>query len=110
MFEYDSQIALDDGEIVNGKLIVTFPHSAVVYLRHNARTPDALTVEINTPGGSISYRVPVMKTQTYTIKDIFDRNLLFLIPFISSAMKAGLRSMKQMKKSCGSCAQNTRVS
>lgn len=81
MFEYDSQIALDDGEIVNGKLIVTFPHSAVVYLRHNARTPDALTVEINTPGGSISYRVPVMKTQTYTIKDIFDRNLLFLIPF-----------------------------
>lgn len=22
-----------------------------------------------------------MKTQTYTIKDIFDRNLLFLIPF-----------------------------
>ena len=53
----------------------------MVYLRHNARTPDALTVEINTPGGSISYRVPVMKTQTYTIKDIFDRNLLFLIPF-----------------------------
>ncbi len=38
-------------------------------------------MEINTPGGSISYRVPVMKTQTYTIKDIFDRNLLFLIPF-----------------------------
>lgn len=81
MFEYDSQIALDDGKVVEGKLIVTFPNSAVLYLRHNQNTPDALTVEINTPGGSIHYDIPVLKTQTYTINEIFDKNLLFLIPF-----------------------------
>ena len=81
MFEYDSQIALDHGEIVKGKLMVTFPNSAVLYLRHTRNTPDALTVEINTPGGSVSYEIPVLKTQMYTIDEIFDKNLLFLIPF-----------------------------
>lgn len=81
MFEYDSQIALDNGEIVNGKLQVTFPNSAVLYLRHSRSTSDALTVEINTPGGNVSYMIPVLKTQMYTIDEIFDKNLLFLIPF-----------------------------
>ncbi|MDO4309052.1 MAG: hypothetical protein Q4C77_19805 [Eubacteriales bacterium] len=81
MFEYDSQIALDEGELVENKLTVTFPHSAVLFLRHTRNTPDAMTVEIKTPGGSISYGIPVMKTQQYTIDEIFDKNLLFLIPF-----------------------------
>jgi hypothetical protein len=81
MFEYDSQIALEDGDIVGGKLTVTFPHSGVLYLRHKAHTPDTLTIEINTPDGSIAYNVPVLKLQTYTIDEIFEKNLLFLIPF-----------------------------
>jgi hypothetical protein len=81
MFEYDSQIALEDGVIAGSKLTVTFPHSGVLYLRHTAHTPDTLTIEINTPDGSISYKVPVMKLQTYTIDEIFEKNLLFLIPF-----------------------------
>ena len=58
-----------------------FPHSAVLYLRHNSRTPDAMTVRIKTPGGEISYQVLVMKTQQYTIDEIFEKKLLFLIPF-----------------------------
>jgi hypothetical protein len=40
-----------------------------------------MNVEINTPGGSISYPIPVMKVQKYAIDQIFERNLLFLIPF-----------------------------
>ena len=81
MFEYDTQIALDAGEVVQGTLTVEFPHSAVLYLRHNSRTPDAMTVRIKTPGGEISYQVLVMKTQQYTIDEIFEKKLLFLIPF-----------------------------
>ena len=81
MFEYDTQIALDAGEVVQGALIVEFPHSAVLYLRHNSRTPDAMTVRIKTPGGEISYQVLVMKTQQYTLDEIFEKRLLFLIPF-----------------------------
>ena len=81
MFEYDTQIALDAGKIVKGTLTVEFPHSAVLYLRHNNRTPDAMTVRIKTPGGEISYQVPVMKAQQYTLDEIFGKKLLFLIPF-----------------------------
>ena len=81
MFEYDSQIALDGSEILNEKLILSFPNSAVIYLRHTRHTPSAMIIEIRTPGGNISYKIPVMKTQVYTIDAIFDKNLLFLIPF-----------------------------
>jgi hypothetical protein len=81
MFEYDSQIAVDDSEIVENKLVVTFPHSGVLYLRHTKNTPDFMTVQINTPEGALSYQIPVMKIQTYTIDEIFDKELWFLIPF-----------------------------
>ena len=81
MFEYDTQIALDTGEVIQETLTVEFPHSAILYLRHNSRTPDAMTVKIKTPGGEISYQVLVMKTQQYTLDEIFEKKLLFLIPF-----------------------------
>lgn len=34
-----------------------------------------------TPGGTVSFDIPVMKTQRYGIEEIFEKNLLFLIPF-----------------------------
>ena len=81
IFEYASQIALDEGEISANRLTVTFPHSAVLYLRSSKMTPDEMHIEIKTPGGSITYSIPVMKMQVYAIDDIFEKNLLFLIPF-----------------------------
>lgn len=81
LFEYDSQIALDDGMVEADVLTVSFPKSAVLYLRHNKHTPNVLKVRIYTPGGSITYPIPVMKVQKYTIDDIFEKKLLFLIPF-----------------------------
>lgn len=90
-FEYDSQIALDDGEVIRHHLKVTFPHSAVLYLRHNSQTPDALTVEISTPGGSVTYEIPVLKTQKYSIEEIFEKHMLFLIPFYIFSYEKELR-------------------
>lgn len=81
LFEYDAQIALDQGEITGDTLTVTFPHSAVLFLRSNEATPDEMTVEIRTPGTKASYRVPVMKSQNYTTDEIFEKKLLFLLPF-----------------------------
>ena len=81
MFEYDTQIALDEGEIKGNILTVTFPHSAVLYLRCNASTPDKLKIKMVTPGGGVTYGIPLMKSQQYTIEEIFDKKLLFLIPF-----------------------------
>ena len=80
-FEYDTQIALDEGEIRENILTVTLPHSAVLFLRYDTSTPDCMKIEIITPGGSVSYNIPVMKSQLYTIEEIFEKKLLFLIPF-----------------------------
>jgi len=80
-FEYDTQIALDEGELRSNILKVTLPHSAALFLRCDASTPDSMKIEIVTPGGSISYDIPVMRSQQYTVEKIFEKDLLFLIPF-----------------------------
>ena len=81
LFEYDAQIALDEGEIVHETLTVTFPNTAVLYLRNYKKTPDKMRYVIKTPGGSVEYDVPIMKVQEYSLEDIFSKGLLLLIPF-----------------------------
>ena len=82
IFEYDSQIALDHSRIEGNKLNVTFPKSAVLFLRSNAKTPDEMIIRIEAMNGeALEYAIPVMKTQRYSIDEIFDKKLLFLIPF-----------------------------
>lgn len=80
-FEYDTQIALDEGGIQGNILTVTLPYSAVLFLRCNAFTPDELKIRMVTPGGNLEYDIPVMKSGQYTLEDIFEKNLLLLIPF-----------------------------
>ena len=62
-------------------LTVTFPHSAVLFLRHRATTPDRMRIRMATPGGTVEYTIPVMKAQRYALEEIFRKGLLFLIPF-----------------------------
>ena len=81
LFEYDAQIALDEGEVINEILTVTFPNTAVLYLRNYKKTPDKMRYVIKTPGGTVEYDVPIMKMQEYTLEDIFSKGLLLLIPF-----------------------------
>ena len=47
---------------------VAFPNAAVLFLRHTKLTPKRLTIKLETSGGSVSYQVPIMKIQIYTIK------------------------------------------
>ena len=81
LFEYDAQIALDEGEVTNETLTVTFPNTAVLYLRAYKKMPDKMRYVIKTPGGSVEYDVPIMKVQEYPLEDIFFKGLLLLIPF-----------------------------
>ena len=81
LFEYDSQIALDESEITEETLTVTFPNTAVLYLRTRKKTPDKMKYVIVTPGGTIQYDIPVMKVQSYSLDDIFEKQLLMLTPF-----------------------------
>jgi hypothetical protein len=81
IFEYDSQIALQDSEVSGNKLTVHFPNTAILYLRHNKNTPEQMQIELRVPGATCSYLVPVMKVQNYTTDAIFEKKLFFLIPF-----------------------------
>jgi len=81
IFEYDSQIAMQDSSVSEDKLVVKFPNTAVLYLRHNKNTPDFMTLEIRVPRAACSYRIPVMKVQKYSVDEIFEKRLFFLIPF-----------------------------
>ena len=60
---------------------MTFPNTAVLYLRTYKKTPDKMKYVLVTPGGTVQYDVPIMKVQTYSLDDIFEKGLLMLIPF-----------------------------
>ncbi len=81
LFEYDAQIALDEGDVNQETLTVTFPNTAVIYLRTYKKTPDKMKYVIITPGGTVGYDVPIIKVQAYSLDDIFRKQLLLLIPF-----------------------------
>ncbi len=81
MFEYGTQIALDDGVLKENRLIVNFPNSAILYLRCSKSTPDKIHVVIQAPTGELHYEVAVVKIQNYSLTEIFEKKLLFFIPF-----------------------------
>ena len=81
LFEYDTQIALDEGEVGVDEIKVTFPHTAVLYLRDTKKTPDRMLVQIEVPGDSAKYYVPIAKIVKYSIDEIFEKKLYILIPF-----------------------------
>ncbi len=81
IFEYNAQIALNDGRRDGATFTVSFPHSAVMALRHTRKTPDTMHIRVVTPGGEAGYDVPVIKVQQYSLGEIFDRKLLFFLPF-----------------------------
>lgn len=60
---------------------MTFPNTAVLYLRVRQKTPDKLKYVIVTPGGTVQYDIPIMKVQSYSLDEIFEKHLLMLIPF-----------------------------
>lgn len=105
IFEYDTQIALDEGEIKGGTLTVTFPHSAALYLRCGPSTPDELKIRMVTPGGDVVYGIPLMKTQKYTVEEIFQKRLLFLIPFHIFSHEKRFGEYERDEKRLGSLKQ-----
>ena len=81
IFEYDSQIALDDAILKGSTLHVKFPNSGMLYLRSTSATPKYMTIVIEFPKGSFEYEVPVIKVKDYSLEKIFNKGLLFLLPF-----------------------------
>lgn len=102
MLEYDVHIALTHGKTAQkergGKeeFEVFFPRSAVLYLGDAKNVPEyeACTIHFS-DGGSYLYKVPVMKVQEYEVREIEERHLDILIPFLP------IRFRKRIKKESG---------
>lgn len=92
MFEYDVHMALTYGyEDEDGRRVIRFPHSAVLYLQNNRTVPDSLSCMVEFQDGSRhEYRIPVLKVQTYTLEEIRQRHLCVLIPFLPLRFRARL--------------------
>ena len=81
MVEYDFATALEYVERENGKFRIYFPHSCVLYLRGKSGA-GALELEVVMPDGKmLEYHVPIIRMEQYTRDAIFQKNLLFLLPF-----------------------------
>ena len=81
MIQYDFATALEYAEKENGKYRIYFPQSCVLYLR-GKNGPDFLEMELVMPDGQcVNYKVPVIRAERYTSDMIFQKKLLFLLPF-----------------------------
>ncbi len=81
IFEYDSQMALQDSEWNDEELTVNFPNTALIFLRHTKNTPNFMRMKIHVPNDSCYYEVPILKVQNYDLNAIFEKRLYFLLPF-----------------------------
>ena len=83
MIEYDFRVALDTA--IEGDNLVTlrFPQSFVLYLRRgaNSKQKDLQAKVIFPNNESLTYSVPCISVGKYGIDEIFEKNLLSLLPF-----------------------------
>lgn len=83
MFEYDSQIALDDSEKLDNALVLSFPKSAVLFLRQTAGPPDNMQIrlKLHNTQKEVTLEIPILSIVNYTADELFQKNLLILLPF-----------------------------
>lgn len=82
MIEYDFLIALKHAEKNGCEYTIKYPDSCVLYLRYTKETPDFLTVHIKFPcQTTVDYKTPVVKVNQYNFEDIFEKKLLFFLPY-----------------------------
>ena len=96
MVEYDFAIAHEHASKEDGKYVIRFPESAVLYLRHNSNTPDVLTVKVEMPDGQqVEYATKAIKAQNYTKDELFQKKLLALVPFYLMRFEDRFSEMEQ---------------
>ena len=81
IIRYDSMIAVDRSKVDGYVIHLEYPHSALILLRNKGNPPGKAKVVIKTPGGEVSYEIPILCEADCTIDTIFQERLYFLIPF-----------------------------
>ena len=103
MFEYNTQIALDEAQKSIDTISLRFPHTGLLLLRESDNAPKRAKVEMELPGGQTpSYEVPIIKMSNYTIDDIFEKKLYMLIPFYVFNYESRLDEINKSEEKTGS--------
>lgn len=100
MVEYGFHIAIDGAKrMLDGAWELRMPLAAVLYLRHNSRTPEAERVRLVLPDGSVAeYKVPIIKVQKYSLEELFRKKLLIMLPFYLFRYEKEFAEMEQNPK------------
>ena len=83
MVEYDFAIAVEhSSKMEDGIIVIDFPESCVLYVRNHRDMPDRHEVRIRfSDGQTVTYKVPVLLAQNYTVDRIFEKRMLLLLPY-----------------------------
>ncbi|MDO4805368.1 MAG: hypothetical protein Q4A32_11175 [Lachnospiraceae bacterium] len=83
MIQYDTRSALEEADYDAFCIRVKIDDSGIVFLRSTRNTPKVMTVILEVPQGkSVSYQIPVVRMQDYTLGYIIDNKLFILLPFL----------------------------
>ena len=94
MVEYDFSISLENVEKEGEVYRMRFPHSCVIYLRKTEK--ESLSMEIIMPDGrAVKYQVPILCVQKYSKDEIFQKKLLFLLPFYIMRYEKNKKSLNE---------------
>ncbi|MBQ9009581.1 MAG: hypothetical protein IJ088_09655 [Clostridia bacterium] len=83
MARYETGTALDEATYSVTSIRIKIDDSGIVFLRSTKNTPEVMEVTIEVPqGGSVSYRIPVVRMQDYSPDLLIQKKLFLLLPFV----------------------------
>ena len=84
MVEYDFMIGLSHAWLQEGRYHIRFPRSCIIYLRGKKKeaedTMESVVLEM-ADGQKVTYRVPIIWIQEYSLDEIFQKKLYIYLPF-----------------------------
>lgn len=81
MFEYDVNIGIQEHDFHNNNLLIKIPYSGVLFLRKSSEKTEPMTVTIEARGKQLVFPVDAIYLKDYSLKDLIEKDLLFLFPF-----------------------------
>lgn len=110
MVEYDFAIAVERSKMEDGIIEIDFPESCVLYIRNHIHMSDYHTARIRfADGQTITYKVPVIMAQDYTVDSIFKKRLLALLPYHILRYEHLLKSNSTDQKKIGQLLDDYRM-
>ncbi len=83
IIQYAFQTAIDDSTCEYDEIKIEIPQSVLFVLRNKGNPPEKTRFKIITPGGEVSYEAPVICEAWFSIEDMFENKLHFLLPFFA---------------------------